>query len=397
VASENMVNLKICFLSYTHIYNDTRILHKEAFSLAEAGFEVVHLAPDHTAMTYQIDGVNVETYPRCSGILGRLVRFVRLFKKGVQMDADCYHCNEIESWFVGLLIKLFHRDKRVIFDVHEHYPSRFDEPHVPKGLGLIGKPAIQLCFQILPMWTDYLIFAKRSVEPDFRLIPGRHDFIFNYGPLRLLSHTIEDVDPSIRQEMNAPKTAIHIGGFSRARGWPQLLQALKEMEHQELEVVCFGAVYEGTETLMAEAERLGVADRIHIRKPVPYEQIVDYLLCADVGLMLYQPHILNHVYAFPMKMYDYMLAGLPVIGPDFAVEVEPVIRQEECGLVVNTADPKQIADALDTLCDNPSLAQDMGRRGREAVKREYNWESQAKKLIDLYRGFATERDSAATN
>lgn len=383
------MSLKICFLSFAHVFYDTRILHKECRSLAEAGFEVVHIAPDQDPNhNHTIHGVQIELYTQRSGLLGRLIKFIDLYLRAIHLDADCYHCNEIESWIVGLLIKLFHQDKRIIFDVHEHYPSRFDEPHIPKGLGLIGKPIIHLLFRVLPKWTDYIIFAKRSVVSDFRGIKDKHDFIFNYGPLWLSSRLSKDVAPIIRQETGkGNKVAIHIGGFSRARGWPQLLKSLTMMKYCHLEIFCFGYVHEGEDELMADAQNLGVAHRIHLKQPIPYEQMFDYLLCADIGLMLYQPGIQNHVFAFPMKMYDYMLAGLPVIGPDFAIEVEPVVRQEKCGLLVNTADSRQIAESLDWLCEYSDLAKEMGKRGKQAIIDRYNWENEAKKLIEIYTKF----------
>ena len=112
--------------------------------------------------------------------------------------------------------------------------------------------------------------------------------------------------------------------------------------------------------------------------------MLDYLLCADMGLILYQPGIQNHVFAFPIKMYDYMLAGLPLIGPEFAVEVEPVVREEKCGMLLNTSQPQEIALALDWMCANPERAREMGNRGRQAVLGKYNWESEADKLLQCY-------------
>jgi glycosyltransferase involved in cell wall biosynthesis len=136
--------------------------------------------------------------------------------------------------------------------------------------------------------------------------------------------------------------------------------------------------------LIAEARRLGVQDRIVVKERVPYDQMFDYLSLSNVGLMLYQPNILNHVYAFPMKLYDYMWAALPSIGPDFAVEAAPVITEERCGLCIDTADPVALARALDWLAENPDEARQMGLRAREAVRRTYNWEEQGRRLVRIY-------------
>jgi glycosyltransferase involved in cell wall biosynthesis len=379
--------MKICFLSYTHPFDDNRILYKEARSLAEAGFDVVHLAPGNGKSSY-LHRVRIEIYPTGVSPLQRIKKLFRVYKMAIRVNADCYHCNEIESWLIGCLIKLIHRKKRIVFDIHEHYPSRFDEPHVPKGLAFVGKPGLRFLYRVLPRWTDYIIFAKRNIALD---LPGneyKQSFIFNYAPLWLASRQLKDVAPSIRREFNGcGKIAVHIGSFSRARGWPQLLQALSLIKNKHLELFCFGEIHEGDDILLAEAKRLGVADRLHLKQHLAYEQMFDYLLCADIGLMLYQPGIQNHVFAFPMKMYDYMLAALPVVGPDFAIEVAPVVRQESCGLLVNTAEPAEIAEALDWVCENPNLAKEMGKRGRQAIIDRYNWENEAKKLIQIYTEF----------
>jgi len=391
-SEESELSLKICFLSITHVYYDTRILHKECRSLVEAGFNVVHIAPDkepnHKHPTH---GVHIELYQQRSGLLGRIIRYVDLYRRAVNANADCYHCNELESWLVGLFIKIFHKNKRVLFDVHEHYPSRFEEPPFPKWSRLVGGRVVRLLYQILTRWTDYLIFAKRSVAKDFPYDPRRQAYVFNYGPLWVKEQRKNDnPGASVQRIVKKDIVAIHVGGFSRNRGWPQLLQALDQMKHQELHILCLGAITEGKEVLLAEAQRLGVTGRVQLKERVPYDKMFDYLSDADIGLMLYQPGIQNHIFAFPMKLYDYMLAGLPVIGPEFAIEVTPVVREEKCGLLIDTSEPKQIAQALDWLVENPDLAYEMGCRGRQAIIDKYNWEKESRKLIKIYSDFAAE-------
>lgn len=375
--------IKVCFLSYTHPYDDTRVFHKEAFSLSQAGYQVIHLAPGSGECSQKL-GIDIVTFAKNGkGLIGKLSGLYGFFRKAFEVQADCYHCNEVESWMVGCLLKMLRRGKLVVFDIHEHYPSRATEPHFPRWFRWIGGPIVRILFFVLTPFTDYFIFAKRSVASDFGSCEQRSEFIFNYAPLRMqppvkgdLSQENRDARPSI--------TAIHIGPISRARGWPQLLEALSKMKCRELNVLLLGSVHEGEKTLMDEASRLGVADRVCIKSKVPYEQVFAYLKSSKIGLMLYQPGILNHVYAFPMKMYEYMLAGIPFIAPDFAIEVEPVVREEKCGLLLDTSNPDQVAQALDWFCENSSEAELMGNRGARAVLEKYNWEKEKDKLLSVY-------------
>lgn len=377
--------MKVCFLSASHPYDDTRILHKEAHALAEAGYAVTHLAPAQSRTevprpTFVVNGVTIKIYAHG----GRLARMWRLMRLARRERAHCYHCNEVESWLVGLVLKLFAPQAKVVFDVHEHYPSRFAEPHIPRSLHRIGPVIMRAMLKTLPWLTDYVILAKRSVEADLPSRYRRRAFIFNYGVMRMQVREPEHISAAIRSCFNADVfTAVHVGGLSRARGWPQLLKALS-MTRQPVRAICLGSVDEGADIFIAEARRLGVWDRIVLKERVPYDEMFDYLSLSDVGLMLYQPGILNHVYAFPMKLYDYMWAALPSIGPDFAVEAAPVIDEERCGLCIDTADAAALARALDWLADNPGEATQMGLRAREAVRRTYNWEEQARRLIRIY-------------
>jgi glycosyltransferase involved in cell wall biosynthesis len=378
---------RVAFLSLTHPFDDTRVLHKEARALAQAGYDVVHFAPDYGKVApREMYGVRIVLYPPTSGPARRLRRLVRLWRLARAERADVLHSNEVESWLVALLIKLERPRTRVIFDVHEHYPSRFAEPHSPRWSRWIGEPVVRFLFRTLTPATDHLIFAKRSVAQDFPARPDQATCIFNYAPLDVPAPTRDEVSPAIRTAVGDHPVAVHIGGLSRARGWPQLLEALAHMRHRELRVMTFGEIDEGSQAFWAEADRLGVRDRVEIRERVPYNQIFEYLAAADVGLMLYQPGVLNHVYAFPIKLYDYMRAGLPAIGPRFAVEVTPVIEAEGCGWLIDTANPQELADVLDLVCDDRAAARAAGERGRQAVKRKYNWERQASRLVAVYAG-----------
>lgn len=158
--------MNVCFLSSAHLPHDKRVFNKEAVSLAAAGFDVTHLAPGTEAQTIT-NGVKVVTYRPPSGLLGRLLRAPQLYRLAARMQADCYHCSEVNSWFVGVLLKLL-RGKKVIFDVHEDFPSTFAESRFPRWLHPLAAGMVRLVYRILTPFTDRIVLAKRSVGRDFR-------------------------------------------------------------------------------------------------------------------------------------------------------------------------------------------------------------------------------------
>ncbi len=375
----------ICFLSSMHPPRDKRVFDKEAVSLAQAGYSVIHLAPDN-GPSFVEQGVKVVTYRRPRGIVGRLTQAPRLFRRASRLNADCYHCNEVDSWIIGVLLKLS-RGKQVVFDVHEHYPSTFAESRFPPFLRPTVANLIRLVFRSFTPFTNRLVFAKRSVAADFPGTEKKQVLVQNFTPLAARSpiNEGEKAAPKAEKAAGQPITAIHLGLISRVRGWPQLLDAVGQMQHDNLHLLIVGTFNDNTKAdFDAQASELKLTERIRTLEWVPFSEAYALICSADIGLVLFQPGIQNHVFALPHKMFDYMMAGLPVIAPDFAEEVSAIIKEADCGILVDPSKPDEIAAALERLASDPEERARLGRNGQQAVATLYNWEAEAAKLVTMY-------------
>jgi glycosyltransferase involved in cell wall biosynthesis len=103
---------------------------------------------------------------------------------------------------------------------------------------------------------------------------------------------------------------------------------------------------------------------------------------AIAGLVTLHP-VANYLEALPVKMFEYMAAGIPVIASRFPL-FRDIVEGGHCGLCVDPVDPQAIASAIDYLVTNPDIAKLMGENGRKAVLEKYNWSGQALKLTDFY-------------
>jgi glycosyltransferase involved in cell wall biosynthesis len=372
----------ICFLSSEHPPFDKRVFDKEARSLAAVGYEVVHLCAGD-GETKVVDGVTIRTYVRRSGWWGRFVFLPRLYRLAADLNADCYHCNEVDSWLVGIWLKLLKR-KPVIFDVHEHYPSNLAERFLPRFLHPLGICLVRFLFCWLTTETDRIVLAKSSLRRDFRGCEQKQVLAQNYPVTSFLQAAGSSAKQVDRQPPNGIR-AVHLGLINRVRGWPQLLEALARSRLASLRLHVIGTFSDGSrEEFLQRAAALGLLERIDLEEWLPFGTAFERLLASDIGLVLFQPGRQNHVHALPHKIFDYMMAGLPVVAPSFAEEVAYIVRETECGLLVDPSNPDEIAEVLDQLARDASLRRRLGENGRRAVLEKYNWEAEAGRLIQMY-------------
>jgi len=372
--------MRICFLSSSHPPQDKRVFEKEACTLAEEGFDVFHLAPSIDETVKVINNVTLVTYQGFNGLFSRALGLPKLYKMAHKVDADVYHCNEVDSWLVGLMLKLFSR-RACVFDVHEHYPEEFSEVRVVSWLQPLVSGVIRYAIKVLSMFTDRIVVAKSSLLDEFSFLDsGKVIAVQNY------SHKSDIRSEGKIKKRDGVLDIVHLGLINRYRGWPQLLEAITLLKKESVRLLVLGSINDGSENDFLKAvSELGLEGVVEYKKWAPYNEAMQMVERSDVGIICFQPGLYNHVHALPHKMFDYMRVGLPVIAPDFAVEVSKIISDSSCGILVDTSDPKSISDAIKRYSIEGVLLQEHGSNGFYAVQDLYNWENEGEKLISMYR------------
>jgi len=353
-------------LSAAHPPADVRIVLKEGAALAAAGLAVEHLAPAAPQMPPQVAGVRLLGFPKPRGRWGRLRNIWRLSRLARARGARVIHAHEPDSWLAAWLA----RPEKLVIDVHEHYPSRLDD-RLPGWARPAARWALRRFCRAMGWVADAVVVAKDGLAQDYgaRSVPVR-----NYA-----------ADPGVapRRHVPGPLTLLHLGAISRARGWPQLLAALA-LGPADTRLAIAGRFTDGSEAeFLEEAGRLAVASRISLHGWLPPAEMAALAARCDINLVLFQPGQENHRLALPHKLSDGMLAGLPVIAPDFATEVAAMVREADCGLLVDVADPYAIAHAIRLLGD-AGLRARLGANGRAAALGGFGWTAQAQALRGLY-------------
>ncbi len=363
----------LVLLSAAHPPDDVRVVRKEGAALAAAGWRVRHLCPGPPgASGAVVAGVAIETYPRRPGWLGRIAGIPGLARRAARSGAAVLHASEPDAWLAALLAARG-CGARVVLDVHEHYPSRLD-PRLPAALHPPARAALRLLCRLAGLAADAVVVAKDGLAQDFG-VPARTIAVRNYAPALPVAPRLHGPGPLV---------LAHSGAMARARGWPQMLDALA-LAPPDTRLRLIGRFTDGSEPAFeARAAALGLSPRIERLAWMPQEQALARLAECDIGLVLFQPGETNHSLALPHKLFDCMLAGLPVIVPRFATEVAAAVAEAGCGEAVDTADPAAIAGAIARLAD-PARRAALGAAGRQAALTRFNWAGEAERLVGLYR------------
>ncbi|MHC4518436.1 MAG: glycosyltransferase family 4 protein [Planctomycetota bacterium] len=372
--SPQLRQAKVCILTSVHLPFDGRIFHKEAKSLAKAGYDVVLIARHDKAEV--VDGVRLVPLPEPRNRLQRATKVLwRMFRLAVREDADVYHFHDPELMIVGLLLKTYR--KRVIWDVHEHYPnSILDKFWIWKPWRRCVSKSFDIFERAVVRFFDYVIYTTPLVGARYEKLRVRSGRIENYP--------IVELSGAFKQEPQ--EKIIYLGGMSRIRGLVEVIEAfsLVARRYPSWELYLVGsarpAIFE--DELRALVKERGVAANVKFVPWVPYEEKERLSCQASMGIITYLPYA-NNTSCLPNKLFDYMLVGLPVIASNFPLYRE-VVEPHRCGLIVDPARPEEIAEAMTHLIEHPVEAHMMGQNGRRAVAQRYNWRRESEALLRIY-------------
>lgn len=365
---------KICILTSVHHPFDTRIFHKEAKSLVKAGYDVT-LVAQHDKDEI-VDGIRIVPLQKPKNRLKRVTETVWMaYQKALEVDADIYHFHDPELIPTGLLLK--HHGKKVIYDVHEDYSEAIlYKEWLPLQIRKIIALLSDRFEKAMARWFSGVITVTYRIGQRFDSY-NRNVVVVQNFPILNEMFDEEYMIPWNDRE----NTAVFIGSICVIRGIREMVKALRLIP-SELNIQLLLAGYFSPEPLKEEIQCMNEWDRCEYIGYAQLRDVAKLLGRAKIGLVLTHP-VSNLLNGQPVKLYEYMSAGIPVIASNFPLW-RKIIEESGCGICINPLDPKDIADAIVWLLDNQKEAEKMGLRGRRAVEERYNWDREEEKLLQLY-------------
>lgn len=358
-----------------HSRSDTRIRLKETSSLSFFyPNEVVFFVADGLGDSYEeldeveiidIGGVSPQPFTRMIRGAWKMYWAVRKVKPTI------VHFHDPELMLIGLLFKL--TGFKVIYDVHENVPLQIMTKHwIPLWLRKPLAGLTNVIESFSSAFFDYIVAATPSISNRF----SKHKtaVVQNYPILS------EMATASGRIFSDRPKHVAYVGSITEIRGARTMVKAL-EFTKPCVHLQVAGKFYPSQ--LEEELRQLSGWHRVEVKGWLDRQGVENLLGQTRAGLLVFHSAP-NHVDAQPNKLFEYMAAGLPVIASDFPLWRQ-IIDGAGCGILVDPHDARAIAEAIDWVLDNPEKAESMGKRGRIAVEKYYNWSSEAEQLFKVYR------------
>lgn len=359
---------RVCHITTVHPIDDHRILYKECLSLRAAGYDVSLIAP-HDEDTV-VEGVPVIALrDRTRNRVERIARRPSAaYRAAMAADAELYHFHDPE--FLPYGVRLARAGKRVVYDAHEDVPVqiRYKEWIPPLGRAGGARAFARLeaaCVSRLDALITPSVAALARLHPR----QPRSLLIANFPRL-------EEIGPAAKWSERM-RAACYVGGIERLRGACELVDA---MAYTDAELHLAGAVW--PPDLRDELERSPGWSRVRYAGRVGREGVVAMLARAKVGVIPLHP-IANYMAAYPVKLFEYLAAGLPVIATENPLW-RALLEAHDCGVCVPHGSPEKLGAAMTELLDDDARACEMGRRARRAAEESYSWETQAAALVALY-------------
>ena len=371
--------MKVCVMTTAHSPTDTRIFHRQCKSLSAAGYSVTLVAPwDRSEV---LEGIEIRALSKPTRRRSRFTRTAfQVYRVAREMDADVYHFHDPELIPGGLALRL-HR-KKVIYDSHENLPAVVAERKwIPAKWRWLLSLVVGWTEKFAARWFSAIVTADQKSGARLRTSNSHTVAIQNFP-------RVNDFHTEARTRLTNEDyyTVANLGGVRGDRAAREFVEALDLLSSPpQVKVIWAGVIY--PESLIGDLRRLPGWSKVHYQGRLPRKRVVEILSESSVGVVLFGPEP-NHFDVRSNRAFESMAAGLPILVSNFP-NWRTFVEDNHCGIAVDPTDPASIAKGLEWLIHNPEEAQEMGRRGREAVLDRFSWEREEEKLLDLYRHLDT--------
>lgn len=362
----------ICHITSVHPSDDPRIFHKECVSLAKAGYDVTLVAPGGSRKEAGVTVIGCGEVP--TSRIERALTYARhVVDVALSVPAEIVHLHDPE--LLLQVSRLRRAGRKVIFDSHEDYGVK--KAYLSGMTAEVVRRTTLLVERHAGKKLSGLICCYDKTRERLAPYVDAVAMIYNFP----IVEEVEETEPLTPVE--SPFVIGYAGGIKPMWHLDTLLKAVEPLEGVSVRMA--GIPEEG---YLEELRKSAGWQRVAYKGRLPFSNVQDEIYApAQLGVAL-----LDYIPAYNdkegslsnTKLFEVMEAGLPIVATDFRVWRE-VIEGNHCGICVDPRDPHAVREAIEQLRDHPERAREMGQNARRAVRTQYNWAQEERKLLALYR------------
>ena len=372
---------KVISIVINNFKNDSRVL-KENISLQNAGYEVKVVALWENGLkefeivkNIPVHRIKLITKNWSRNKVVQLLKYFEFMYKVVKKykNADIFHCNDLNTLPIGVIIKkFFNKNIKIVYDAHEY------EIEI-NGLKGVQKTLLKFLEKKLIKYVDYVITVSDSIASEYVKLYG-----IKKPALVLNTPSFKEIQKKdiFREKFDISKDKnifLYQGSLNSGRGIEILLETFKELSKENKKVVI---VFMGYGELEKEIKKIAEEYKnIYFHKAVSPDVLLDYTSSADFGISTIEDSCLSYRYCLPNKMFEYLMAEIPVIVSHL-YEMKRLVEENKVGIVARENSSNGLKEAI-----NKVLKLDKYKLQKNIieVKKIYNWEEQEKILLNVYK------------
>lgn len=296
---------------------------------------------------------------------------IDIFWQNRNRDFDIVHATDLNTLFAGYLLKKL-RHKKLVYDSHELWIEMATQHplFISRVLYHLEKFLIRRC--------DHVITVNSSIAKELstRYSIRKPTVIYNCP-----FHELSNNQPFSNKKIKI----IYQGGYAAGRGLEEVIKAADHIP-ENCEIYLRGVDRHGTyvEYLKDMVKNHCSHGNIFFIPAVAMDEMISSLDGFDIGIIPYKAVNYNNYLATPNKLFEYMMAGLPILASDFP-EMRNFVSHNEIGLLFNPENPLDIASKISSMVSNIEKLKTVSKKCKILAAKRYNWNKQGEKLIKIYR------------
>lgn len=376
--------MKKIILSVTNdLITDNRV-HKVALSLQKMSFEVL-LVGRRLPKSKKLDTRPYKMHRMKlffkKGPLFYAEYNCRLFRFLMLHKADILLANDLDTLPANYIVSMLKR-KTLVYDSHELFTE------VPE---LIDRPKVQYIWKRIERFiVPKLCYAYTVCESIAAIYKEKYGT--NFHVVRNLPHRGELMIVPHKKSLNSSgkKVILYQGALNIGRGLEYAIKAMQFLEDAHLFIAGDGNITLPLKRLVAD---LNLSDRISFLGKIRFGEMKYITAQANLGLSIEEDLGLNHRFALPNKLFDYIQQQVPVLVSNLP-EMKKIVEEYHIGLILESHEPEKLARQLHEALFKRKLRQEWLDNLPRAAQ-DLCWENEEKVLEEIFQKLKDESTTSA--